>query len=106
MQRDERYPLEPSAVMAAILGEPVVVGAADSGRDPRFDLVIPDDVEAERGKQDRDVDALAVHVAQIRSRIKAVGNAVGEDGPVQRVFGKERRSHRFIVVGTIAGQLV
>ena len=35
-----------------------------------------------------------------------MGNAVGKDGPVQRVLGEERRLHRFIVVGTIAGQLV
>jgi hypothetical protein len=74
--------------MTAILGQPVVVRPADRSRDPRFDLIVPDNIKAEGGKQNCDVDAFAVHVAQVRSRIKAVGNAVGEDGPVQRVLGK------------------
>src|SRR5262245_29809082 len=106
VQRDERYPLEPSPIVAAILGEPVVVGAADSGRDSRFDLIIPDDVEAQGGKLDRDVYAVTVHVSQIRSEMKAMGNTVGKDRPVQRVLGKERRAHRLGVIATIARQLV
>jgi hypothetical protein len=31
VQRDKRYPFEPGAIMAAIFGKPVVVGAAYSG---------------------------------------------------------------------------
>ena len=35
-----------------------------------------------------------------------MGNAVGKDRAVQRVFGKERGSHRLIIIGAIARQLV
>src|SRR5262249_28080900 len=92
LQRDERYALQTSGVGTAVLGQPVVVGAADGRRGLGLDIALPDDVETDGREQDPDVDALLVHVAQVRWSVEASGDRLAEGGDVLRVTAKNPRA--------------
>jgi hypothetical protein len=65
LQRNERDSMETFWVVATVVGEPAIVGAADGRTKLRVEIVAPHDVETESRKKNAYVDALAVHVAHV-----------------------------------------
>src|SRR5215467_7017231 len=58
--------MEPFAVVAAVIREPNVIGAADRGAELKVEIAAPHNVKAEGGKKNADIHSLAVHVADVR----------------------------------------
>ena len=71
VQRQQRRRLQPRAVGRAEIGEPVVEGAADRGREVGLEPVDADQVGAPRAKHDGNVDPFAVHGLEHRARVVA-----------------------------------
>ena len=89
--------------MAAVFREPCVVGAADGGAQLGIDVRAPHDVKAHGRKQDAEVDALAVHVADVGRGIETRGDGFRKGVAPLLVAGEDVAVIRDLAVGPPVG---
>ena len=70
--------MQPFRIVTAIVGEPGVIGAADGGAQLGVEIVAPHDVESECGEEHGNVDAFAVHVADVGWRVELGSQSIGK----------------------------
>ena len=78
LQRDQAHAVKSFGVVAAIVGEPGVVGAADCGAQLGIEIVAPHDVETEGWEEHAHIDAFAIHVAHVGRGVEFRRQRIGE----------------------------
>ena len=85
--RDDGHPGEPARVGRAVSGDPLVVRGARRRRLARVELGQERHEQSDRRVQHHRVDALRVHRPQVRRRVEAVLEQVGEHRRSRRRAG-------------------